>query len=73
MELPLSRREREIATLVARGLTSREVAQSLVIGVRTVESHLARIFDKLGIHSRAELAATLGVEEHADADLALRS
>lgn len=58
-EIPLSRREREIATLVAEGRTSREVAEHLVIGVRTVESHLARVFRKLGISSRAELAEAL--------------
>ncbi len=62
VELPLSRREREIATLVAGGRTSREVAETLVIGVRTVESHLARVYGKLGIRSRAELAAALGLE-----------
>ena len=62
IDLPLSGREREIATLVASGRTSREVAEELVIGVRTVESHLARIYGKLGIRSRAELANTLGLE-----------
>jgi DNA-binding CsgD family transcriptional regulator len=62
IELPLSRREHEIATLVARGATSREVAEELVIGVRTVESHLARVYDKLGIHARTELARALGLE-----------
>jgi ATP/maltotriose-dependent transcriptional regulator MalT len=62
IDLPLSGREREIATLVASGRTSREVAEELVIGVRTVESHLARIYGKLGIRSRAELANALGLE-----------
>ena len=57
----LSRREREIATLVSEGRTSREVAATLVIGVRTVESHLARIYAKLGISSRAELGEALGL------------
>jgi DNA-binding CsgD family transcriptional regulator len=61
VELPLSRREREIATLVAEGRTSREVAEHLVIGVRTVESHLGRVFGKLGISSRSELAEALGL------------
>ena len=62
IDLPLSGREREIATLVASGRTSREVAEELVIGVRTVESHLARIYGKLGIRSRVELANALGLE-----------
>jgi DNA-binding CsgD family transcriptional regulator len=61
-EIPLSRREREIATLVAEGRTSREVAEELVIGVRTVESHLGRVYDKLGVRSRADLADVLGLE-----------
>lgn len=60
-EISLSRREREIAMLVAEGRTSREVADELIIGVRTVESHLARIYAKLGVRSRAELSAALGL------------
>jgi DNA-binding CsgD family transcriptional regulator len=62
VEVPLSRREREIATLVAGGRTSREVAEDLVIGVRTVESHLGRVYEKLGVRSRVELADALGLE-----------
>lgn len=62
VEVPLSRREREIAVLVAEGRTSREVAELLIIGVRTVESHLARVFTKLGISSRTELPAALGLD-----------
>lgn len=61
-EVSLSRREREIATLVADGRTSREVADELIIGVRTVESHLARVYAKLGVRSRAELADALGLQ-----------
>jgi len=60
-EVTLSRREREIATLVAAGRTSREVADELIIGVRTVESHLARVYAKLGVRSRAELSDALGL------------
>ena len=60
-EVSLSRREREIATLVAEGRTSREVADELIIGVRTVESHLARIYAKLGVRSRSELSQALGL------------
>ena len=57
----MSRREREIAELVAEGRTSREVADELIIGVRTVESHLARVYVKLGVRSRTELADALGL------------
>ena len=48
--------EERIATLVAVGQTNREVASTLFMSVRTVESHLGRIYRKLGIRSRTELA-----------------
>lgn len=60
----LSPRERELVALVAGGLTDAQIAQRLVISVRTVRSHLDRIRDKSGARRRAELtrlAATLGV------------
>jgi DNA-binding CsgD family transcriptional regulator len=60
--VPLTRREREVALLVAEGLSSREVAERLYVGTRTVESHLARAYAKLGIRSRSELADLLGAE-----------
>ncbi len=56
----LTAREREIAQLVAQGLPSRDVADQLFLSVRTVQSHLQRIFTKLGVTSRAEVAAALG-------------
>lgn len=51
--------EQRIADLVAAGQTNREVAAVLFTSVRTVESHLARIYRKLGVRSRTELAARL--------------
>ncbi|MCE5198604.1 MAG: response regulator transcription factor [Armatimonadota bacterium] len=51
----LSPREREIATLVARGLTSRQIATQLCVSLKTVETHRYRIFKELQISSRAEL------------------
>jgi DNA-binding NarL/FixJ family response regulator len=57
--LPLTHREREIATLAAGGLSNREIAQRLVVSVRTVENHLYRACTKLGTTDRAELAALL--------------
>jgi DNA-binding CsgD family transcriptional regulator len=54
---PLSNREREIASLVALGLTSREIADRLVVGERTVETHVDHIRAKLGVRSRAAIAA----------------
>jgi DNA-binding NarL/FixJ family response regulator len=53
---PLTRREREVAALVARGLTDRQVAEALVITEGTVGVHLTNIFSKLDLHSRAQLA-----------------
>jgi DNA-binding CsgD family transcriptional regulator len=61
----LTPREKEIATLAARGRTSKEVAVDLVLSVRTVDNHLANVYAKLGIGGRAELAAALGVTEDA--------
>ncbi len=48
--------ERRVAALVAEGRTNREVAAALVLGERTVESHLTHIYAKLGVRSRTELA-----------------
>ena len=51
----LSEREREVLTLVAEGLTSREIAQRLIISPKTVDRHRENIMSKLNLHSRAEL------------------
>jgi DNA-binding NarL/FixJ family response regulator len=56
----LTRREREIATLAANGLSNQEIATRLSVGVRTVEGHLLRASTKLGVRRRGELAAALG-------------
>ena len=53
---PLTRREREVAALVARGLTDRQIAETLVIAEGTVGVHLTNIFTKLDLHARAQLA-----------------
>jgi predicted ATPase/DNA-binding CsgD family transcriptional regulator len=53
----LSRREVEVATLVAEGLTNRDIAHRLVLSPRTVESHVERIMNRLGVGSRTEIAA----------------
>lgn len=52
----LSRREVEIAHLVAGGASNREVAQSLLISPRTVERHITNVLAKLGVRNRTELA-----------------
>ena len=51
----LTRREEEIASLVADGLKNREIAQHLKLSEHTVKNHLFRVFERLGISSRAEL------------------
>lgn len=53
----LTAREREIAVLVARGLSNRAIADELVISPATAARHVANIFTKLGLRSRAQLAA----------------
>jgi DNA-binding NarL/FixJ family response regulator len=55
----LSARELEIAALVADGLTNREIAARLFLSEKTVESHLTRVFQKLGVRSRAQVAAAV--------------
>ena len=54
---PLSRRELEVAGLVGRGLTNKEIAGTLVISERTAESHVQSILNKLGLTNRGEIAA----------------
>lgn len=54
----LTRREREILTLVAAGLSDRAIAEALFIGQGTVRSHLASIFGKLEVGSRTAAVAT---------------
>jgi DNA-binding NarL/FixJ family response regulator len=51
----LSKREEEIARLVASGLSNREVAQRLSLSHHTVKNYLFRVFEKLGISTRIEL------------------
>ena len=55
----LSRREREIAELVCRGMTNRAIAGQLFISEKTVEGHVARVFAKLGVARRAAIGAKL--------------
>jgi DNA-binding CsgD family transcriptional regulator len=56
----LSKREFEIARLVGRGFTNRQIARRLAISHKTVETHLARIFARLNVSSRAEIAHMVG-------------
>jgi DNA-binding CsgD family transcriptional regulator len=58
-EAPLTAREREIAILAMRGLSSKEVAEQLVLSVRTVDNHLQRIYRKTGVSRRKDLREIL--------------
>jgi DNA-binding CsgD family transcriptional regulator len=62
--LPLTVREREIANLVAAGLSNRDIADRLTVSVRTVEGHLYRACIKLDISDREELAALIRNSGH---------
>jgi non-specific serine/threonine protein kinase len=54
---PLTRRQRQVAALVARGDTNRQIARSLGITEKTVEMHLSQIMNRLAVHNRAQVAA----------------
>ncbi len=65
--LPLTRRELEVADLVRDGLTNKEIAARLFLSERTVEGHVAQICNKLGLHSRLQVA-TWVLEQEARAE-----
>jgi DNA-binding CsgD family transcriptional regulator len=53
----LSRREREVLRLIARGLSNQEIADALYISIRTVKAHVTNIFTKIDVSSRSAAAA----------------
>jgi len=53
---PLTRRERQVALAVTRGLGNRDIARELGIATETVKHHLSNIYDKLGVRGRLALA-----------------
>ena len=65
--MALSRREREVAELVALGLTNRAIAHRLFLSERTVEGHIEHAFSKLGFTSRTQLAVWVGVSDKSEA------
>jgi DNA-binding NarL/FixJ family response regulator len=52
----LTIREREVAVLIAQGKSNREIADTLVVSERTVETHISSILSKLGFTSRTQIA-----------------
>jgi non-specific serine/threonine protein kinase len=64
-DLPLSRREREVAGLITEGLTNREIGERLFIAERTVDTHVAHILAKLGCASRSQVAAIVAASQAA--------
>ena len=63
-KIELSKREREVAQLVAKGLSNREIATRLYVSERTVDNHVHHILDKLGVDSRVQVATWLVRNEH---------
>lgn len=63
----LTRRQREVALLVARGLTNREIAEHLVLSERTAESHVEQIRLKLGVRTRTQIVARVLADRMAGA------
>jgi len=55
----LTRREQEVARLIAQGLTNKAIAGELVLSPRTVDGHVERLFDKIGVNSRTQVAVWL--------------
>src|SRR4029079_12481429 len=53
----LTTRERDVLRLLAEGKSDREIADTLFIGTRTVETHVSNLIAKLGVHNRTEAAA----------------
>lgn len=54
---PLTEREQDVLRLIAQGLTNKEIADRLILSLNTVKTHRLRLYQKLGLHTRAELVA----------------
>jgi predicted ATPase/DNA-binding NarL/FixJ family response regulator len=65
---PLTRRERQVAALVAQGLSNKDIASRLVIGQRTAESHVQHILTKLDVTNRAQVATWVAAQQFTDSD-----
>jgi DNA-binding NarL/FixJ family response regulator len=52
----LTAREREVAALIAQGKANREIAEAMTVGVKTIETYVTRILNKLNFQSRVQIA-----------------
>ena len=52
----LTERERQVAALICRGMSNREIAAAMTVGIKTVETYVTRIMNKLGFDSRVQIA-----------------
>jgi len=52
----LTAREREVAILISQGKSNREIAEQMTVGVKTIETYVTRILNKLGFDSRVQIA-----------------
>ncbi len=60
----ITRREREVALLIGRGMTNRQIGEALGLSEHTVANHIAKILKKLGFRSRAQVAAWLAARTY---------
>jgi DNA-binding NarL/FixJ family response regulator len=71
-DVPLSAREREVVVLISEGLSNRQIAERLVLSVRTVERHIENVYNRLGISGKAGRAiVTAYALRHRLAELAI--
>ena len=61
---PLTPQERAVAALICSGKTNRQAAQELVLSVKTIGYHLANVYAKLGVHTRAQLVEAMRAHHH---------
>ncbi|HKY53016.1 MAG TPA: helix-turn-helix transcriptional regulator [Anaerolineales bacterium] len=62
----LSRREKDVAKLISKGLTNRQIAAQLSLSTETISTHVQNIMRKFGVESKAELRHILGVVKFSD-------
>ena len=62
--IKLTKRERDVGHLIAKRSTNSAIADELVLSGRTVDGHVGRLFTKIGVHSRAEVADWMSHDPH---------